>query len=433
LYFERLGLEVKPAAGAEQALSALDSWPPDLIIADICMPGMSGLEMLDRIHERIPGLPVIMMTAYDEMENAIQSIQRGAYEYVEKPLDTERLRDIVEAALQSRCLGIKVDSVAVLAQTPPSPRRTARLIGQTRPMKQIFKQIGQVSNTRVTVLLQGGSGTGKELIARVIHEAGVTLDHPFIAVNCAVLSEGLLESELFGHVRGAFTGAIRDKRGKFALAREGTIFLDEIADISPAFQMKLLRVLQEREYEQVGGERTFPMQARVIAASNRDLERLTAEGIFREDLYYRLSVFRIDVPPLRDRRDDIPALVLHFLQKINAEVHKNVRTIPYKTMELLQAYDWPGNVRELENTLMQAVIRAKSEVLEPQDITPHRLPHPADAPEVPDVMPSLRELEQQHILRVLEHTGWNRQKTCSILGISKPTLNRKIGEYGLKR
>ncbi|MGE5499934.1 MAG: sigma-54 interaction domain-containing protein, partial [Syntrophothermus sp.] len=282
------------------------------------------------------------------------------------------------------------------------------------------------------VIIQGESGTGKELIAKIIHYSGITKEHPFVAVNCSALTETLLESELFGHVKGAFTGAIRDKKGKFELAGEGTIFLDEISEISPSIQVKLLRVLQEKEFERVGGETSIPLKARVVAATNRDLYELVRSGHFREDLFYRLNVFRIDIPPLRERKEDIPLLAVHFLSKINRELHKQVCKIPYDAMEKLMNYEWVGNVRELENTLLQAVVLSKSDVLEKENIL-IRNNTGEKSSGFCDEMISLDEVMKKHIKYVLDGVKWEKQKACRVLGITEPTLRSKIRSYNLAR
>ena len=305
-------------------------------------------------------------------------------------------------------------------------------IGHSPIIKDIYKQIGQVSLYRVTALIQGESGTGKELIARIIHSSGVTKEHPFIALNCSALSETLLESELFGHVEGAFTGAIKNKRGKFELAGEGTIFLDEISETSLNFQVKLLRVIQEKEFEKVGGESSIKVKARLIASTNADLLELVRQGTFREDLYYRLKVFTISVPPLRKRKEDIPQLVVHFLKKINRKLNKNVNKIPFNTMEILQNYNWVGNVRELENLLTQAVILARDNVLEKEflKLEKNRNSH-LDFSFSPSH--TLAEMEKEYIKKVLEHVKWKKNEGRKILGIAKSTLYKKIEEYKIQK
>jgi DNA-binding NtrC family response regulator len=355
-------------------------------------------------------------------------MQLGAYEYIEKSLELERIKAIVKRALESKNLSDRL--VAAFSEDTSAFNLENSLIGKTPVMKEIVKSIGKISSTRVNVLIQGESGTGKELITKIIHYTGVTKRQPFIAVNCTALSENLLESELFGHVKGSFTGAIRDKKGKFELAGEGTIFLDEISEISPSLQVKLLRVLQEKEFERVGGEVTIPMRARVVAASNRNLATLVDEGKFRDDLYYRLKVFTIDIPPLRERSEDIPGLVVHFLKKINKELHKNVWKIPYDVMELFQKHEWIGNVRELENTLLQAVVLSKGDVLEKDYILLKEPSYEKNGSSDLTKM-SLAEMEKKHIKLVLDSVKWDKQRANRILGIAKTTLYNKIEAYGL--
>jgi two-component system response regulator AtoC len=308
------------------------------------------------------------------------------------------------------------------------------LVGKTTQMKEIFKNIGRISMNKVNVLIQGDTGTGKELIARLIHYSGITRNKPLVIVNCSALTETLLESELFGHVKGSFTGSIRDKKGKFELAGEGSIFLDEISEISLNTQVKLLRVIQELEFEKVGGEETIPMKARIIAATNKNLEELIKEGKFREDLYYRLKVFTLDLPPLRERKDDIHDLVIHFLHKLNKRFNKNVVKIGDGVIEMLQSHDWKGNVRELENTILQAIVMSKSDVLEKENITlNHRQTFSTNGQENHEIMGlrSLADLEKYHIKRILDETKWNKVEASHILEITRPTLNAKIDKYNL--
>lgn len=436
LFLERFGCTVTEAGSAEEALEQLSDAAPDLVISDLIMPGMSGFDLLESVKVSHPWLPFVIVTVCDEMEYTIEAIRRGAFDFLEKPLDLEKLRSIVEAASPGP---YSRDSVQ-LQHSGEKLRRAdengPHIVGNAPLMRALYKQIGQLSDTRISVLIQGESGTGKELVARVIHESGVTHGLPFVAVNCSVLAEGLLESELFGHVKGAFTSAIRGKRGKFTLAGEGTIFLDEIGDISPSFQAKLLRVLQEHEFEQVGGEETLPMRARVIAATNRDVRRLVRDGVFREDLYYRLNVARIDVPPLRERLVDLPQLVLHFLSKIESELHRGVYKVSYETIEQLGQHSWPGNIRELENVLTKSVLSSKGSVLE---LVPDFQQGTTELGEGDGDMPgdaqllSLVELEKRHIIRVLTSLRWDKTRTCAVLGISRPTLNSKIRAYGIER
>jgi two-component system response regulator AtoC len=435
------GYEVVTALNAEQGFELFERTNPDLIISDLKLPGMNAIDLLRKIKAvNNIHLPFIVITAYEDTSSTIQAIQQGAYDYIDKPLDLERFKVIIKRALEGKRIS---DHLSVtISQDSDDYRIESSLIGKTPAMKEILKMIGKVSNNRVSILVQGESGTGKELITRIIHYSGVTRAEPFIAVNCTALSETLLESELFGHVRGAFTDAVKDKKGKFELAGEGTIFLDEISEISPNLQVKLLRVLQEREFERVGGESTIPMRARIVTATNRDLQKYIAAGKFREDLYYRLKVFTIDIPPLRERRGDIPNLVVHLLKKINRDLHKNVRKVPLEVIEMLQNYEWTGNVRELENILLQGVVLTEGDMLKKESILLRSIPAESDASLIGEQKvkyvglngkekSSLSEVIKDHIRVVLENVNWNKTKACEVLKISKPTLDKKIIEFKL--
>lgn len=402
---------------------------PDLIITDIRMPGASGFEVLQNVRENDPHVPVIIMTAFDDMHNTVKAMQQGAFDYLEKPLEIENLKHTIKRALENKKLSDELISLAPGNENNYQLENT--LIGKTQSMKEIYKKIGHVSANRVTVLIEGESGTGKELVARAVHYSGITKTHPFIPVNCTALTETLLESELFGHVKGAFTGSIRDKKGKFELAGEGTIFLDEISEISQSLQVKLLRILQEKEFERVGGETIIPMKARIIAATNKKLTSLVQEGKFREDLYFRLKVVSINIPPLRERSEDIPLLVSHFLAKINNELHKNVTKIPEKVMEMLKNHSWIGNVRELENTLMQAVVLSKDDVLQEENVLLRKSEKNDFANENENLFISIAEMEKNHINNVLNALQWDKNKAHKVLGISLPTLYNKIEIYKL--
>lgn len=428
--FSRMDYKISIANNGKDGLDILQKEQIDLVITDLRMPGINGLEVLKKVKDYDHHIQVVMLTGYEDMQSTIKAMQLGAYDYVEKPVDLERLKVIVRRALESKRLSQHLE--IAISEDAEEYKIETSFVGKTRVMREIYKKIGKISSNRVTVLIQGASGTGKELITRIIHYSGVTKDQPFVAVNCTALSETLLESELFGHVKGSFTGAIRDKKGKFELAGEGTIFLDEISEISPNLQVKLLRVIQEKEFERVGGEITIPMRARIVAATNRNLLDLVREGKFREDLYYRLNIFSIDIPPLRERREDIPLLVIHFLKKINRDLHKNIRKIPYDVMEVLQNYDWVGNVRELENTLMQAVVLSKADVLEKENILLRLNPQKPVESNCREES-SLADIEKAHIQLILQHVSWNKQRACKILGISKPTLNSKIETYDIPR
>jgi len=355
-------------------------------------------------------------------------MQLGAFDFFEKSLDLKRIKLIVKKTLESK----KKNDQMIIPLPDENEKQLLKnfmIGGVTEQMQDIFKKIGKVSGTRVNVLVQGESGTGKELITRLIHYSGVTKNEPFIAVNCSALPETLLESELFGHVQGAFTDATKNKKGKFELAGKGTIFLDEISEFTSKLQAKLLRVIQEKEFERLGGEETIPMQARIVAATNRNLMELVKRNLFREDLYYRLNIFTINVPALRDRREEIPKLVVHLLGKINLEVHKRVNTIPYEVMEMLKSHEWRGNIRELENTLMNAVLLAKDNVLEKEYF--NFIDHSTSASKTQGEVISLAEVEKKHIEFILSHVRWNKSQASKILGITKTTLYNKIAQYNI--
>lgn len=429
-FLRRQGFKPIAAEDGEKGIELLKSELPDLVICDYKMPEMTGLEVLEKIKEIDESIHFIMITAFDEMQTTVEAMQKGAYDFIEKPLDIDRLKITIKRALDNKKLSEKLDTIIEENTENFEPRNV--LIGKTRGMKEIFKKIGQVSSSRVTALIQGESGTGKELVARAIHYSGVTKDSPFIPVNCTALTETLLESELFGHVKGAFTGSIKDKKGKFELAGDGTIFLDEISEVSPNLQIKLLRILQEKEYERVGGETVIPMKARVMAATNKNLGKLVEDGKFREDLFYRLNIVTINLPPLRERREDIPLLVNHFLNKINKELHKSVVKVPDEVMDMLVNHEWVGNVRELENTLMQAVVLSKGDVLEKENIllrTTDKKSYEFDSV----LNYTLHDVEKNHIKKVLDTLNWDKPKAAKHLGISLPTLYSKIENYKIEK
>ena len=430
IFLQELNYETYTAENGVKGIELVKKILPDLVITDIKMPDIDGLEVLSRVKSIDELIQVIIITAFDDMGSTITAMQKGAYDYIEKPIDINRLKISVFRSLESRRLSRKLEVINTELGAENELNNT--LVGKSRAMREIFKKIGQASATRVTVLIQGESGTGKELIAKIIHNSGITAGQPFIAINCTSLPETLLESELFGHVKGAFTDAIKDKRGKFELAGEGTIFLDEVSEMSFNLQAKLLRVLQEKEFERVGGEHTIPMKARVIAATNKDLEKLVSEGKFREDLFYRLSVFTIYTPPLRERKEDIEPLVKHLLEKINLTLHKNVRKVPQDVLAILKSHNWKGNVRELENTLMQAVVLSKGDVLEKENILLHKDDYNEEEETIGNFM-SLAELEEKHIRAILNKTNWDITRACQILKIGRATIYRKIKEYGIEK
>jgi DNA-binding NtrC family response regulator len=386
------------------------------------MPGKTGLELHSMITELNLKIPTILMTGQDDMPTTVKAMQQGAYDYLAKPLDLERLKTILSRLISTQELSDRLQ--LIVDKEAQGHKLEEVLVGRDPRMMEIYKTIGNVTRSRVTVLIEGESGTGKELIARAIHYNSPWSAEPFIAVNCTALVETLLESELFGHVKGSFTNAVADKRGKFELAQSGTIFLDEIAEISPTLQVKLLRILQEREFERVGGDKTMKMNARVIAATNREMMKEVTDGRFREDLYYRLNVVSIKVPPLRERKEDIPMLVKRLLQQINEELHTKVYKISDAAMDSIVKHDWPGNVRELQNVLTRAVVLSKSDVLD-ESVIPD-LHVQASATLAYDWKRTLAEVEQEHILRVLKAVKGNRTEAAKILGISKPTLYARV-------
>jgi DNA-binding NtrC family response regulator len=384
--------------------------------------------VLTELQRTQPGLPVILLTAHGDVALTIKSIQLGAYDFIEKPIQMQELLDVIRNGLE-----VSRQSRSLTEAISPEVRKAIEdnlLVGKTPVMREIFKNIGRISLNKVNVLVTGETGTGKELIARLIHFSGITREHPLVVVNCSNLNEGLLEHELFGYTLGAFPGAMNDKKGKFEQAGEGTLFLDEISELTDNIQTKLLRVLQELEYEKPGADEPLPMNARIIAATNKDLESLVRNGKFREELYYRLKVFTIALPPLRNRKEDIGELVKHLMGKLNRKLNKRVLKIGEGVLDLLRDHDWPGNVRELENTLMQAFIMTRSDVLEKEHIV---LSSSIDgAGGEPFELKSIADIEKVHIKKVLDKVKWNKQEASRILEITRPTLNAKIEKYGLK-
>jgi DNA-binding NtrC family response regulator len=382
--------------------------------------------VLAALSNRTEAPAIVVVTARNDMQSTVQAIRLGAYEYLVKPINIDSLRAVIKTALESRQ---KRDH---LVEPAGRGSGTDEILGKSQAIREIWKQIGAVSTTRAPILITGESGTGKELVAKAIHHASADRNKPFVAVNCAAFAPGVLESELFGHVRGAFTGAIADRPGRFELARNGTLLLDEIAEVPLDLESKLLRVLQERTFQRVGDARSISLDARVIAATHRDLAKMVAEGKFREDLYYRLRVVEIHLPALRDRAEDIPILIDGLLPKINCDLGKQVRYVTPAAIAKLTAYHWPGNVRELENTLTRAIVLAKSDVLD-ETLLSHVVAAAPQQNAPGSTLATLREIEQHHILHVLTQTDWNKRRACAILDISRPTLDRKIEEYGLRK
>jgi DNA-binding NtrC family response regulator len=433
-HLSRSGYEVKAFDSAERALAAFSSFDPKLVLSDLRMPGMSGFDLLRKLRADAPDTAVILMTAYDDMQTAIDAMKEGAYDYLVKPLDLDNVDDVVRAALDERGRSGRTDGEADEADS--AAMESSGLVGRHPTMVEVFKTIGRVAPTSAPILIRGETGTGKELIARTIHANSRRASEPFISVNCASLPETLLESELFGHVKGAFTGAQSDRKGRFELAGDGTIFLDEIGDTSPAFQAKLLRVLQEKEFYPVGGEKPRHSDARVLAATHQPIERLVKEGRFREDLYFRLRVVEICVPALRDRRSDIPLLARHLVARAAHVAERPAPHIPDDVIRRLTIHDWPGNVRELENALTRAVVLAQGDTITPDHLDlSGPLPSGSAAAQGADAGTELDSViettERAHVQRVLLETGGHKSRAAEILQISRGRLDRIIEKHNL--
>lgn len=416
--------EVSLAEDGEGGLQQYDENMPDLVVLDIRLPDMSGLEVLSKIREKNKNANVIIMTAFDDMKTTVEAIRLGAFEYLVKPLDYVELDLTVSKAFQMQSLE---DKVSYLVEEQQKEYTIDNIIGRSPQMREVFKFIGSVADTKTNVLIQGESGTGKELVAKAIHFNSPNRSEPFIVINCSAIVDTLLESELFGHVKGAFTDAVSETKGKFEIAGKGTLFLDEAGDVSPNLQSKLLRVIETRDFMKVGGEKVLKTEARIIAATNQDLKSLIEKGKFREDLYYRLKVVEITLPPLHERKEDIPDLVAYLLEKINRQLRKNVKKLPPGVMKVLMELPWKGNVRELENALTRAVILAKGDVILEENL-------PVDTGEkkiFPLELVSLKEVEKEYIQHILNKTQGNKTKASQILQITRPTLDKKIKEYKL--
>ena len=418
------GYEVGLASSGEEALKMVkeDFW--QVVLLDLKMPGMDGIETLKRIKDLEPETEIIMITAYATIESAVEAMKFGAYDYVIKPFEPEEVELQIKKIISHQEL---VTENVYLKEELQKEYEFDQIIGQSKPMQRVYELIAQVAPTDSTVLVTGESGTGKELVARAIHANSPRCYGPFVAVSCGALPDTLLESELFGYEKGAFTGADHSKKGRFEMANGGTLFLDEIGDVSPKTQVDLLRVLQQREFRRLGGHKVIETDVRIIAATNRDLIKAIGEKKFREDLYYRLNVISIHLPPLRERKDDIPLLTRHFIKKFAIKLHKDQKTVSPSAMKLLKEYDWPGNVRELENVIERAMVIGKGKSIQPED-----LPISCE-PEILKKRPrALSEVEKLHIKSVLEENDWNISKCARELQIDRQTLYNKIKKYGLK-
>ena len=424
------GYVVITANDGESGIKKAESEKPDLVITDYQMPGLSGLDVLNELKRTQPGIPVILLTAHGDVALTIKSIQLGAYDFIEKPIQLQEVLEIIKNGLEvSRQSQILIETIS------PEARKVIeenQLVGKTPSMREIFKNIGRISMNNVNVLITGDTGTGKELIMRLIHFSGITREHPLVVVNCSALNESVFTNELFGYAAGAYPEAVTSKKGKFELAGEGSIFLDNISDLSEAMQTRLLRVIQEMEFEKPGSQELIPLKARIIASTNKDLEELVRTGKFREELYYRLKGFTIALPPLRKRKEDIEELVKHLIQKLNRKLNKNILKIGDGVIDLLKRHSWPGNVRELENTLMQAMIMTRSDVLEKEHIIVYNQQQQSSHTEDEFILVPISAVEKVHIQKVLDKLNWNKLEASKVLEITRPTLNAKIKRYDLK-
>lgn len=425
------GYEVAIADDGVRAVEAVKERPFALILMDVRMVRMSGIEALQRIKAYNPAIPILIMTAYSSVDSAVEALKAGAYDYLTKPLDFEALKLGLARALEHA--GLKAENAALKSRLS-ADYELENIIGKSRPMKELVEMLAMVAPSEATVLITGESGTGKELIAKSIHHNSPRKDQPLVVVNCAALSETLLESELFGHEKGAFTGADRRREGRFKQADRGTIFLDEIGETSAAMQAKLLRVIQEREIQRVGGDEPLSVDVRILAATHRNLQEAVEEGQFREDLYYRLNVVTLRIPPLRERPDDIPLLARHFLEAYARKNRKKVKGFSPLAMDMLLRYDWPGNVRELENTIERAVILLPDEHITEKELPSHVTEHFAAKADSPAPIAAanrpLEEIEREAILATLEDSGGNKSETARRLGINRKTLHKRLKDYG---
>lgn len=425
---ERHGHSVLTSPTAEEALDKLENEDVDILLSDYLLPGQSGMDLLTIVRDSYPDLPVIMMTAYGSIEMAVDAMKQGAYDYLTKPVDYHEMCLLIDRALNERHL--------IPSEQPQVDRQSefGGMIGADPQMQEVFDTIRRVANSRATVLIEGESGTGKELIARALHYTSIRETAPFIAINCTAIPETLLENELFGHEKGSYTGAHRRDKGKFEAADGGTLFLDEVAGISPAIQAKLLRALQERCFQRIGGSKDVHVDIRVEASTQRNLDELVRQGKFREDLFYRLNVITIKLPPLRSRKEDIPHLADHFLRKYSAENSKQVTSFAPDVMRAFMKYDWPGNVRELENAVERAVVMCVTSKIVPEDIRKSIM----SASEFDEALPNipadginLRDVERGIILKALETNNGNQTATAQYLKITRKQLRTRMKHYGL--
>jgi two-component system NtrC family response regulator len=431
-WLEEEGHQTVTASDGNAGLKLYEEKSPRLVISDIRMPGLSGLELLGRIKGINPDAAVILVTAFGTVETAVEAMKLGALDYVLKPLNPDELKLIVRRAVELQEL---TDENRYLRDLAGTALRFENLVGRSRKMQEVFELALQVARSDSTVLLIGESGTGKELLAKAIHQNSRRMGKPFVTINCGAIPENLVESELFGHRKGSFTGAVTDRTGKFEAANEGTIFLDEVGELSPQVQVKLLRVLQEREIDKIGYPHPVKVNVRVLAATNRNLINLVEDGQFREDLYYRLSVISIPLPPLRERKDDIPLLIDHFIAKHSEHQHLPAISLEDETLEALVRYNWPGNVRELENVIERLVVLSKGKPIGPEQLPPEirlrKTPVSNIGLALPEEGISLEEVEKEILLRALEKHNWNQTRAAKYLNISRKTLIYRMEKFGL--
>ncbi len=439
LLLEEQGYAVQEAKNGTEGLKKTQTFFPDVVLLDMNLPDLSGIEVLAKIKEYLPVCEVIIITAFGTIKTAVEATKLGAYDYLEKPIDNDELLLLISRALEVNKLRKEVDE---LRSELSARYRFENIIGTSSRINSVFQMMYKIARVDGTVLITGQSGTGKELVARAIHFKSPRSNGPFVVVNCGAIPKDLIESEFFGHTKGAFTDAKSEKTGKFELAQKGTIFLDEVGELSQEAQVKLLRALGEREIVKVGGTETIPIDVRVIAATNKNLEHDTEMGIFREDLYWRLAVLSIHLPPLKDRKEDIPLLCDHFIDKFNREMGKKIEGVTPKTLELLINYSWPGNIREMESVIYEAIVLSESRIIE-EDNLPMRIrgkasikevvPSPEDKP-MSDMVHSLTEqMEIELIEKALKESGGNRTKAAEKLGISRKTLFNKMVQYSIKK
>jgi two-component system NtrC family response regulator len=430
---EEDGHSVLTASSGEEALNIVRSTPVDTILTDIKMPNMSGIELLHEIQLFDPDLPVILMTAYAEVDQAVEAMKNGALDHIQKPFDNNEVKRCVARGVERRSL---TQTIQILRSE--LGQAWGNIVGKSKAMKQVFNLMKRVADTPTTVLISGESGTGKELISKGIHEASSRVNGPFVSINCAAVPESLLESELFGYEKGAFTGAVNTRQGKFEYADKGTLFLDEVGDMALSLQAKLLRVLQGQEFQRVGGNKDIKVDVRIIAATNKDLKEEVETGRFREDLFFRLNVVHIIVPPLRERRDDIPNLVAHFLDKFSQKLHRPINDVDPDVMASFYKYSWPGNVRELENTMERASVLCRGTTIKPEDIPPEI----RESPEIESGLDTLiswekglpdtlEAIEERMIRQALKKSQNVQAQAAKMLGISRSNLQYKMKKYGL--